>query len=205
MSEQKTVKLKFRCAAGVFGDNINSDLAGFAAQYTLDSDGEYGGPTDGILKEFGQLISGEMPDWMGGYCSYGEGAAVLITIGLKYIDPILNGAGTNKGFGMTMRNMGFTAVDTGGSFSFTPMPDLIDVDYSGGGYKLANGSYSANIPSNSFNTNNAVHYESHDGVADDSEMFVITITTDYKAQHVCKSLTKPIGKRRRSMSKYLTG
>jgi len=199
MSERKTVKLKFRCAAGVFQDNINSDLAGFAAQYTLDSDGDFGVPPDGILKEFGQLISGEMPDWMGGYCSYGEGAAVLVTIGLKYIDPILNGA-TNKGFGLTMRNMGFTAVDTGGSFSFTPMPDLINTSY-----KLANGSYSANIPNTSFNTNNAVHYESHDGVADDSEMFVITITTDYKAQHVCKSLTKPIGKRRRSMSKYLTG
>lgn len=199
MSERKTVKLKFRCSAGVFADNINSDLAGFAAQYTLDTDRVYG-PTDGILNEFGQLISGEMPDWMGGYCSYGEGSAVLITIGLKYIDPILNGAGTNKGFGLTMRNMGFTAVDTGGSFPFAPMPEAINTSY-----KLANGSYSANIVNTSFNTSTAVHYENHDGVADDSEMFVITITTDYKAQHVCKSLTKPIGKRRRSMSKYLTG
>ena len=141
---------------------------------------------------------------MGGYCSYGEGAAVLITIGLKYIDPILNGAGTNKGYGATMQNMGFTAVDTGGSKSFASIPDVIDTDYSAGN-KFPTGSYIANISSGDFNSNTVDHYENHDGVADDSEMFVITITTDYKAQHVCKSLTKPIGKRRRSMSKYLTG
>lgn len=199
MSERKTVKLKFRCAAGVFTDNVNSDLAGFCAEFTLDSDGVYGG-TDGILKEFGQLISGEMPEWMGGWCSYDGGAAVLITISLKSIDGILNGAGTNKGYGATMRNMGFTAVDTGGSKAFHSIPDVINSSN-----KLTNGSYIADINDIDFDSGLANHYENHDGVNADSEMFVITITTDYKAQHVCKSLTKPIGKRRRSMSNYLTG
>ena len=204
MSERKTVKLKFRCGAGEFGDPANFDLAGFAADYTMDSDESTSPAQDGIVRPFGQLISGELPEWMGSWCSYGGGVGVLITIGTKYIDPILNGAGTNKGYGATMQNMGFTAVDTGGSKSFASIPDVIDTDYSAGN-KFPTGSYIANISNGDFNSNTVDHYENHDGVTADSEMFVITITTDYKAQHVCKSLTKPIGKRRRSMSKYLTG
>jgi hypothetical protein len=210
MNKGKVVlhKIKFRCDGGVFGggggnDSLN-DLAGFCLDFMVDpSPASHDPVNEGVKANFGKLVSGELPEQLGGIFSYTNGAGMGYSLAPKFVPKILDGTNSKWGWKFDPQpfdsgNVTDDSTNSGNGFTHN---DVLNTQYPGGQKFGTVGSFDA-IATGSF-AKIAPVLEAHDGGdSAKGKMFIGYVLANLGTQHAVKSMTKPTGARRRRMSGF---